>query len=52
MSGGAGFVYDFGVGGEAIFGGNYMVRGEVLRVMGAGMNRNRTDFKVGVGYKF
>jgi opacity protein-like surface antigen len=49
---GAGLVYDFGVGGEAAFAGNYMVRGEVVRVMGAGMTRNRTDFKVGVGYKF
>lgn len=49
---GAGFIYDFGAGAEYALGGKYLVRGEVVRVMGAGLARSRTDFKLGVGYSF
>lgn len=52
MSSGVGFVYDFGAGGEFALSDQYLIRGEIVRVTGAGMNRPRTDFKLGVGYSF
>lgn len=52
MSSGVGFIYDFGAGAEYAIADRYLVRGEVVRVMGAGMTRSRTDFKLGVGYSF
>lgn len=52
MSSGVGLVYDYGIGGEYAIADRYLVRGEVVRVSGAGMNRSRTDFKLGVGYSF
>lgn len=52
MSSGVGFIYDFGAGAEYAISDRYLVRGEVVRVMGAGMARSRTDFKLGLGYSF
>lgn len=52
MSSGVGFIYDFGAGAEYKLGQKTSIRGEVMRVMGAGMARSRTDFKLGVGYSF
>ncbi|MEC7760307.1 MAG: outer membrane beta-barrel protein [Pseudomonadota bacterium] len=52
MTSGVGFVYDYGAGAEFAISDRYLVRGEVVRVSGMGMNRSRTDIKLGLGYSF
>lgn len=49
---GAGFIYNYGIGGDLSVSDKYLLRGEIMRVSGTGMARSRTDFKFGVGYEF